>query len=135
MKNFEILPHTADLKIRIFGNSLKELFENSIYAMFASIEPIYTDGKDIEFNVEIDSINRESLFVDFLSEALYLSDANSVAFKSASISEFSDTHLKAKLVGSSIARFEVVEIKAVTYHDLKIQKVDDSWMAEVVFDI
>ena len=27
------------------------------------------------------------------------------------------------------------EIKAVTYHQLKVQKVKDTWQAEVIFDV
>ena len=135
MKNFEILPHIADLKLRIYANSKRELFINSLVAMFKSIRPIYIDNQELQFNISVKSIDTESLLVDFLNEALYISDVHHVAFKGAIITDFSDKIITATLIGSKIRSFELVEIKAVTYHDLKIADNNGIWSAEIVFDI
>ena len=39
-KDFEILPHTADLKIRVYGDNLQMLFCNAVKGMFESIRPL-----------------------------------------------------------------------------------------------
>lgn len=134
-EKYQIISHTADLQLKFFGNSFKELFENAVYGMFDAIKPHYLSKDLQEFTVEIKASNRELLLVDFLSEALYLSDAHSVAFKKAQIKQLTENDIKATLQGSSISGFDVVEIKAVTYHNLEIVQHNNEWSAQVVFDI
>ena len=43
--------------------------------------------------------------------------------------------LKSTVKGVKITGFDVVEIKAVTYNDLKVEYNDGLWTAEIVFDI
>ncbi len=146
MKDFEEIPHTADIKIRVYGKSFKEILRNAVVAMFQVIQPkikgaTIVDGRVIckklphEQLVEIDSVDKQSLLVDFLSEALYLSDLYNQAYLDAVIEECSFNHVKAKLLGVDVQGFEVVEIKAVTYHELSIKETSDGWHADIVFDI
>ncbi len=48
MKKYEILEHKADLKIRVFGKDLKELFENAAEGMFSLITNLDNVKKKIE---------------------------------------------------------------------------------------
>jgi SHS2 domain-containing protein len=145
-KDFELLPHTADIKIRVFGNTLKELFANALSGMFQAIGPhaptcttvnerLTCPELPAHHEITIDSPDREALLVDFLSEALYLSDVYNQAYVRAEIHELTDTHLSATIYGVQVTGFDVVEIKAVTYHDLYIEQIDNRWQAEIVFDI
>lgn len=145
-KDFETLPHTADIKIRIYGDSLKSFFCNAIIGMFQSVGPqapgckqinerLVCPSLDQHHEIEISSHDIESLLVDFLSEALYLSDVYNEAYLDATIHQVTETHIKATIHGVKITGFEVVEIKAVTYHDLKVQHVEGVWQADIVFDI
>lgn len=145
-KKFELLPHTADLKIRVYGNNLKELFANAVIAMFQSIGPI-APGCSYQNDllvcpklpetrwVQINSIDLNNLLVDFLSEALYLSDANNEAYLDATVDQITEKAITATLHGIKITGFEVVEIKAVTHSELEIKQVEDSWCVDIVFDI
>jgi SHS2 domain-containing protein len=146
MKDFEVLPHTADLKIRAYGSTLKELFNNALKGMFTSIHPLtslcsYVHDRLVcaalpqQHSIEVTAPDLESLLVNFLSEALYLSDANDEAYLQADIEDLTDQHIKAIIYGVAVEGFEVVEIKAVTYHDLKIEKIDGLWQTDIVFDI
>lgn len=135
-KRFEQLEQTGDIKIRVFGSTLEELFKNALYGMFCVIEPQYAKNHtNVTHELEITSPSRELLLVDFLSESLYLSDVHNEAYYDAHFTAFSDTHLKGTVIGKTIVTFEVVEIKAVTYHDLHIKKVNGQWQTELVFDI
>lgn len=146
MKDFEAVPHTADLKLRIFGTSLQDLFKNAVVGMFQSIGP-HAQGCEQKNDrlvcatlpqkreAEVASTAQDLLLVDFLSEALYFSDVYNEAYLDAEIHTLTDTVVKATLHGVTVQRFDVVEIKAVTYHDLFIKKEDDYYVAEVVFDI
>lgn len=149
-KKYEILPHTADFKIKVYGKDLKDLFANALLGMFESLKPVSKDCKydgdvvvcsklNITHEIEVHSSKLEYLLVDFLSECLYLSDANKEAYFKVDILEFQENKnifLKAKAFGVKITGFEAFEIKAVTYHDLELKQFEDgSWYAIIVFDI
>lgn len=145
-KDFEYIAHTADIKVRVYGNTLPEFFRHAVQAMFQVIKPripgctevnerIICDKLPIQHNVSVSSIDKESVLVDFLSEALYLSDVHNEAYLDATIHDVSDTSINATLHGIPVDGFEVVEIKAVTYHELAITHYNGVWQADIVFDI
>jgi SHS2 domain-containing protein len=146
MKDFEQIPHTADLKIRVYGVTREKLFEHAVIGMFQVIHPkipacrieyerIVCDELPIVHEVEVRSFDEVSLLVDFLSEALYLSDVHNEAYLAAEVHEISNTYVRATLHGIGVTGFEVVEIKAVTYHEMEIKQVNGMWQADIVFDI
>lgn len=134
MKPYQKLEHTTDLKIRAWGKTEKELFANMLKGMFESIDPVFTDDKPTVRDIKINSPDKAALLVDFLNEALYLSDINNEAYLDCQIDKLTDKELEGKLRGRSIAEFKI-EIKAVTYHDVKIEKKNGGWEATVLFDI
>jgi len=145
-KIYEMMPHTADIKIRVYGITKKELFAHAIQAMFECIKPILlsqcTKNKHItckelpeQHTIEVHALDSEALLVDFLSEALYLSDVHNEAYLRANIHELTNTYIRATLYGVKVSGFEVVEIKAVTYHDLALKEIDGVWQTDIVFDI
>jgi SHS2 domain-containing protein len=146
MRDFELVSHTADIKIRVFGKSLKDLFRNALVGMFQSIGPHasgckVTNGRlvcpslPVSHFINVSAIDLPNLLIDFLSEALYLSDVHNEAYLDATIDELNERHIKAKIYGIVVERFEVVEIKAVTYHGLQIKQISGLWQTEIVFDI
>jgi protein archease len=133
---FEVISHTGDIKIRAYGYTLKELFGNALRGMFESIGPHFVaHAPPITRVISLTAPSRDMLLVDFLSECLYLSDIHNEVYRNAQIDVVSDTSLKATLHGEPITGFDVVEIKAVTYHDFSIENVDDHLQATIVFDI
>ncbi|MDZ4152909.1 archease [Methylicorpusculum sp.] len=146
-KDFELLSHTADIKLRVYAHDRAQLLRHALMGMFQSVRPqvpgcAVKDGRvfckqlPISREVSVQSGDFEALLVDFLSEALYLSDVHNEAYFDATIHAIDATHVRATLRGAAITGFEVTEIKAVTYHDLVVrQESDGSWVAEIVFDI
>jgi len=146
MKMYEQLPHTADIKIRVYGANKKELFKHALIGMFQVIGPhadgckrvdgqLVCDALPIQHVVAIQSPDSEALLVDFLSEALWYSDVYNQAFLDAAINTLTETSIEAIIKGVQVSGFDVVEIKAVTYHDLAIKEVDGMWQTDIVFDI
>lgn len=146
IKDFEIVPHTADIKIRAYGFTLEEVFKNALKGMFASIKPRsqrikYIDDNiniskyDIEHRVVVKSLDINLLLIDFLSECLYLSDVHNEAYFDVRFNVFSYDELECIIFGVKIMEFEVAEIKAVTYHDFVFEQIDDTWVVTLVFDI
>ncbi len=145
-KDFEQLPHTADIKIRVFGKTVKDLFRHALIGMFQVVRPIASgctrSGDRLvcktlpeQRAIEVSSIDTAALLVDFLSEALYLSDIYNEAYLDAVIHQFDEKNIRATIYGVKITGFNVVELKAVTYHGLRIEQVNGMWQADIVFDI
>jgi len=134
MRKFEILEHKADLKIRAFGKTKEELFLNILKGMMESMKPEGLEAGE-KRKIEIKSLDLKSLLVDFLSEALYLSQVNKEVYFEAKFKKFTDSELEGELIGQKVESFGE-DIKAVTYHSLDIhQEKDGTWQATVLFDI
>lgn len=146
IKDFELLPHTADIKIRVFGTTMEQLFIHALIGMFQAIGPrssacaivnerLICNTLPFHHTINIHSPDKEALLVDFLSEALYLSDVHNQAYLNAKIHTLTETNIHATIYGINVTGFDIVEIKAITYHDLYIEQINDHWQAEIVFDI
>lgn len=145
-KVFEVLSHTADIKIRVWGTTPALLFKHALLGMFTCIDPQAEGCRKIDNRIICDELPRfheiyvegpdvEALLVNFLSEALCLSDIYNEAYFDVIIHTINETSIRATLYGVPVKGFEVVEIKAVTYHGLAIKKIDAIWQTDIVFDI
>lgn len=136
MKKFEILEHPSDLKIRAFGKTKEELFENMMIGMFEGARyKVEVESKKARVEIKISSIDLPSLLVDFLSEILYLSETRKEVYQKVNFKEFSENEIEAELIGKKLKRMGV-HIKGVTYHGLDIhQEKDGTWQATILFDI
>lgn len=137
VKKYEILEHTADIRIRVFGKSSSDLFVNSAYAMFDILaDKIRSDKPQIRALILQEAEDIEELFVNWLNELLSLSASKEVIFSEFKINKFDNTGLEIECLGSPVAAYKInTEIKAATYHGLKIEKRDKGWEAEVIFDV
>jgi SHS2 domain-containing protein len=136
MKKFEILEHTADLKIKVFGKTKEEIFENAMVGMLKAAK-YEKEIKSQKFNtkIKIKSIDLLSLLVDFLNEILYLVETKKLIFEKVEFKKFTENELEAILFGKPLKRMGV-HIKGVTYHGLEIKKNEKGgWYAEILFDI
>lgn len=134
-KKFEILEHKADLKIRVFGKTKEELFENALFGMETCLRPEIAVAGETKKEIKIKSPDLPALLVDFLNEILYLNQVNEEIYNKVRFIKFSDIELRAELSARPVERFGE-DIKAVTYHGLEAgQTKDGSWEAIVLFDI
>ncbi|MHB9155919.1 MAG: archease [Endomicrobiales bacterium] len=136
-KQFTFLPHTADIGLAAFGKTLPELFENAARGMFALLSPGGTEGERSSGRVETSGIDAESLLVNWLSELLYASTAKKALPVSISVKEWSPLHIAAEVCWRKIpAGLRVQrEIKAVTYHGLKVRQAGAGFEATIIFDV
>jgi len=135
MKQYEILEHTADLKIRAFGKTKEKLFRHILLGMIESMKAeLYQPQEKVKRQIKIKSPDLSALLVDFLSEVLYLTQVNKEIYNDVKFKKFEDKELEGELLGQKVERFGE-DIKGVTYHGLEIKKVDDYWETTVLFDI
>lgn len=135
MNKYKILKHPSDLKLKVFGKTKEELLINALEGMFLSMKPkIKKSQRTIKREFQIKSLDFPSLLIDFLSEALYLSDLYNEVYLEAEIKHLGDKRIEGKFLGKKIESIDL-EIKAVTYHNLKIRKTNQHWEAVILFDI
>ncbi|MFA5646561.1 MAG: archease [Candidatus Ratteibacteria bacterium] len=137
MKNFEFIPHQADIAFRARGKSLEELFENAALALVASAEsvPLTTyhrkESKECLFHAD----SPEELLILFLNEIRYWLVAKNLLFTDILITietqKGFDLKLFAKVVPCKTRR----EIKAVTYHGLRILQRKKVLSVRVTLDV
>lgn len=138
MKRYEFIDHTADIGLRAYGKDLKQLFENAAAGMFAILADLKNVRAEKTVPLKLKAPNLEELFLSWLSELLYQHNGKGMMFKEFSVDELSEKAIAAKAKGEklNLKRHRLkTEIKAVTYHALKVQKVKDTWQAEVIFDV
>jgi len=138
MKRYELLDHTADIGIIAFGRDLPEAFGNAAYAMFDILTDINRIRETDSFDLQVSASNIEDLLVAWLNELLYRYETERIVFSKFAIDDINDSNLSATVSGEKIApdRHEIkTEIKSVTYHQLKVEKMDDGWRAQVIFDV
>ena len=134
-RDYELIEHTADLKIRAYGENLEEVFSNMLKGMLESCRPeVDSQSLLVSHQIQVKSKDLESLLIDFLSEVIYLSDVNNETYFEVEFEILTDKELRAEIKGRKVKSFQT-EIKAATWHDLKIEKKDDLWIATVLFDI
>jgi SHS2 domain-containing protein len=137
-KNYEIFEHTADIGVRIKGKDLKELFINAGLSLFQiSSRKQFTKNKEhATIIVKLKAESIEELFINWLNELLSLSSAKGLIFHNIKIDHLEDNNLQAHCIGSDIVNYKVnIEIKAATYHQLKININDKGCQTEVILDV
>ncbi|MFN3947334.1 MAG: archease [Aquificaceae bacterium] len=128
---------TADAGIRVRARSLQELICKSILATFNEITPIQNVPQEEAQFIEATS-EMPFLLADLINMALVLHDSQLFIASSCEVVELTPNYAKVKLVGSKYNPQEhepKLVIKAATYHDLRVEKEGDTWVAEVIFDI
>lgn len=138
MNFYEILPHTADVRLRAVGETMEGLFEQAVLGMAQILK------SDANIRIRANDTNKEkidlsasdetTLLIDFLNEILTRSYINKCVYKVSSF-KIHDSSLKTELAGAKVDNFDE-DIKAVTYHEAKITKnPEGGFEATIIFDI
>ncbi len=135
---YRILEHPADVGIEATGASLKEAFENSAKGLLSLIISSESVDAQEERFIKIKSLDLPNLLVKWLSEILFLYDGENFIVGELEIESISPTGLEAIVRGESVdeTRHPMnMDVKAVTYHQLKIQEKKDGCLIRVFLDI
>jgi len=132
---FEEIEHTADLALRCGGPDLESLFRSAARGMYHLLGAT-SRGADAEIRhqIRLAADDVEGLLVDWLGELAYLAEDRGLVFKRISFATLSETRLVALLVGEHAAHIDTL-VKAVTYHQLKVERSHEGFTATVVFDV
>jgi SHS2 domain-containing protein len=135
---YETFDHTADIGIRARSDTLNGLFEESAKGLFSVMVTNLDSIRCVkETAIELAGNRRDDLFFDWLAELLYAFDTRRTLFGRFEV-HLSENGLSAVAWGEplDVRRHEFdMEIKAVTYHGLKVEPEGEGWLAEVIVDL
>jgi SHS2 domain-containing protein len=138
VKTYTLLDHTADLKIRVTGSNMADLFQNAGLALFDLIERSDRLESGDVLEVNVGGGDPADLMVNYLRELLYLWTGREKLVKMIDILQISDTAVSVRVCADRYQpnRHTILhEIKAVTYHQIEVSGTADGWQAMVVFDV
>ena len=134
---FEILEHTADVGIRGWGPDRNSLFAAMASGLFAIITDPECVHPTMERRIHLEADSLADLLHDWLEELNTLHQIHGELY-----AEFRprvrEGSLEAVIRGEPIdpGRHDLrLEVKAVTWHGLKLERTDDGHEAGVLLDI
>jgi SHS2 domain-containing protein len=135
---FELFEHTADLGLRVRAEDRNGLFRDAGSGLFAMIVEPAPHGEPVERRTfSIDGDRNDYLLFDWLNEMLYVFETERKLLGDFEVS-ISDRGLEARVSAFELdlGRYRLLrEVKAITYHGLKVEQTQGGWLAEVIVDI
>jgi SHS2 domain-containing protein len=120
-RGHEVIEHTADVGLRVWGPSLEDVFAEAAVGLVAIMGT--ADGDPVVERVQLESTDVDALFVDWLSEILFLFEAREIVPRAVKVAiDREHWSLDATVEGIRIMRFEQTGpgVKAVTFHGLQV---------------
>lgn len=135
---FEMFEHTADLGLRIRSADLNTLFAEAGQALFtALVDDLSTVVPRERVEIHLTGDELPLLLFDWLNELLYRFDPGHWLFSRFEV-QVQETTLIGAAWGELLdrSRHELAhEVKAITYHGLRVEPAEGGWLAEVIVDI
>lgn len=148
MGTFRILEHTADVGFEAHGASLSDLFEVAAQAMFSFEYDTSTVGFEREVAVSAEADDLEELLVAWLSELLWVHDAEDFVPGDFIVVELGEPPMrregdyKFRVRGTARGRMfgdwfvqTGPQLKAVTLHGLEVRERRRGYECRVYLDV
>lgn len=139
MKSYQLVSHTADIRLKIEADTLQNLFVAACVGMTDILKKGFCQrvkSYPISYKLSLSSTDPTILLIDFLSEILTKIYEKQALFCEVEFEKFDKISLSAKIFGQKIPEGFDEDIKAVTYHEAEVKKNQKGkWQTTVVFDI
>ena len=135
---FETFEHTADLGLRVRAKTLTKLFEEAGCGLCSIMTTNLEDIRCLQDRTyRIEGTAVDYLLFDWLNELLYTFESERLLLAQFKVNLDADG-LRATASGEPMDldrhRMEH-EVKAITYHGLRVEEDADGWIAELIVDI
>jgi SHS2 domain-containing protein len=134
----DYIDHTGDAGILLRAESLRQLFERAAWGMFSVLTNVAEIRLEEETRIQVEANDLPALMLAWLSELNYRHVTEHRLFGKFEVSVISDQMVIAEVSGETINldRHTIfTEIKAVTFHGLRLEKSDNGWEAQIIFDL
>lgn len=135
MAPYEVLEHTADVGIRARADTLEGLFREATLGLLG-ITGATAQGVGEAVPIEVSARDLGGALVEWLDEVLYLQDARDAVITDVELEAVDEGVARGTVgVAPRATTLEGTAVKAVTYHQLRVEREEDGWVAEVYFDV
>jgi SHS2 domain-containing protein len=138
MEKYETFSTTADVGIRIQGSGYEEFLQSAV----KGLNLLYFDDHNLSssasssvYPFEFQGDSLENILVNLLSEIVFLLQNENKITIDLKIKEINETFLNADLLTIPADKEPDLEIKSVTYHNLKINRENNVLSTEIILDI
>jgi SHS2 domain-containing protein len=135
---YEVFDHTADLGLRVRAADLNSLLADAARGLFSVLVANLDQVRPVQEKAyDIAGTEHDYLLFDWLTELLYTFETEKLVLCQFDVRVDADG-LHATCRGEPIDRQRHIldhEVKAITYHELKVSRENGGWMAEVIVDI
>lgn len=137
----EFLEHTADIRMRVTGGSLEEVFKSAAAGVMELLQPRSAAGGPParpgrrRRSLALVAPDRTALLIDFLNAVLLGAQTHRERYDRIEFRRLTERDLAADLEGAPVEAFGG-DVKAVTYHEAELRRgAEGSWSTVIVFDI
>lgn len=127
--------HTADLALELWGPNEAEMLQAGAQAVVG----LLTEGADVQDEarreVDLETVDAEDRLVRWLNEVLYWASVEGFVVARASLQATADGLVGTAWGTEGAQGLLRTEIKAATYHDLRVETVSGRVQARVVLDV
>jgi SHS2 domain-containing protein len=137
---YELFDHTADIGVRAYGPTLAGLVgpaTRGLYEVIGQLAP-ESGAAGEQVRLELTGDDPAVMLRDYLAEVLRLFETGKRMVTAVNVEEFSERRLAVAVEARPLdaERSEYArEVKAVTYHELRIGAVEDGFEATYIVDI
>lgn len=138
---YKLFEHKADMGIQGYGTSFEEAFENGAKAMFSIMVDLEKVAPKNSAKIRCTAEDIESLFVEWLNKLLTKKDIEGMVYSEFNIKiqrQNNSYNLKGSAFGEKLDTTKhggKTEVKAATYHMLKVTRHNDQFIAQCVVDV
>ncbi len=133
---YKFIDHPSDIGMEVEGRTLRELFINAAKGMLSVISEPTSRSKRFSKKLHLKEDSHEELLHSYLSEILWFITSERFFPIKISIIRLNENTLDAEMEGFQLKSEEIKrEVKAVTYHQLKIIKKGQIWFTRIIFDV
>ncbi len=130
----------ADVAFSAQGRTLDELFESAAEALTSTMVKDVTSVKTLKKKkITLKAANDEQLLHDFLEELVFLKDAERMLFGKVEVKVDGKKHELSAILRGEVLDMKkhelLVDVKAVTWHEFKLEKDAGGWHCQVVLDV
>jgi SHS2 domain-containing protein len=137
MRNFETFATSADIGIRFRGPDFSSLYQNAVAGLNALLfgRAVVAPGKSSSRRFRFRGDSTENVLVNLLAEVLSLAYRRRRRVVAMDIFSADEKVLDAGLRLAATGAVPEIDIKAVTYHGLRVSEKDGIKKASVLFDV
>lgn len=135
---FEFFEHTADLGLRVRAQDLDTLYREAAEGLFAIlVEGVPAGATEETLAFRIEGQRLDFVLFDWLNELLFTFETRHLLMREFDVrSDAGGLTAGARAQPLDPARHRLLhEVKAITYHGLKVERSTGGWLAEIIVDI